>query len=165
MKRLLCIVLTLLLTISLVGCQDSTDKPQSTVTVYYKAANISYGTQDGVLAPFALDSTGHENEDAYLLNLYLSYLPSEAFSPTFPEETHLVSLNLDGLTARIILSDSFASLKGLNLMIACACLTRTVISLTGCQEVIISAESMRLDGNNYITLSSDSYLLLDQSAG
>jgi len=70
-------------------------------------------------------------------------------------------MDLDGLTAKIVLCDEFATLKGLDLTIACACLSRTVIALTGCHEVIISAESMQLDGKNFITLSRDSYLLLD----
>ena len=160
MKRLICILLALLAVLSLAGCQNE-KVPQSTVTVYYRAASVSYGSSDGVLSPYQLDATGHEDDPIHLLNAYLSMTPPSEYSRTFPSNTHLVSLNLDGLTAKVVLSNNFASLKGLNLSIACASLTRTVISLTGCHEVIISAEDAQLDGKNFITLSHDSYLLLD----
>ena len=52
----------------------------------------------------------------------------------------------------------------MELTIALTCLTRTVVSLTNCQEVIISAATVQLDGQNYITLTPDSFLFLDESS-
>ena len=164
MKRLLCLTLVIATLFMFSGCQNDNKPPQSTVTVYYKAANITFLTQDGVVAPYDLDATGHETDNSFLLNAYLTGQVPDGFVATFPAGTTLKSLNLDGLTAKIVLDDAFATLKGLDLSIACACLTRTVISLTGCHEVIISAETTQLDGKNFITLTQDSYLLLDTSA-
>lgn len=163
MKRILAFLLLICGILTSTGCQSKPEQPQNTVTVYYKASTIEYGTADGVIIPFQLDATGHEGDIAYLLNYYFANLPSEECAVTFPSFTRLVSLERDGLTAKITLNDEFAELTDLNLSIACACLTQTVISLTGCQEVIISAESAKLDGQNFITLSRDSYLLLDES--
>lgn len=163
MKRLFCILLSILTVISLTGCRTEADASESTITVYYKSANTSFGTQDGVIAPYKLDTTGHEEDHAYLINAYVSGKTPDDYAKTFPIGTRLISLNLDGLTAKIVLCDEFATLKGLDLTIACACLTRTVIALTDCHEVIISAETTQLDGQNFITLSRDSYLLLDTS--
>ena len=163
MKKLLSIFLMLVILVTCTACQQEQEEPINTVTVYYKASEISYGTADGVITPCELDATGYESDPTAILNLYFSNILTEEYAITFPRVTRVVSLNLDGLTAKVILSDDFATLKGLNLSIACACLTQTVIALTGCQEVIISTVTAQLDGHNFITLSRDSYLLLDES--
>lgn len=163
MKRILFVFLMMAALLVCTGCQVSPNAPQNSVTVYYKAASISYGSQDGVIAPYHLDATDHENDHSYLLNAYLSQQVHGSFASTFPAGTCLVSLDLNGLTAKVVLSDQFAGLKGLDLTIACICLTRTIITLTDCHEVIISAETAQLDGHNFITLNRDSYLLIDES--
>lgn len=163
MKRTLTILVLISVIFTCTACRQVPEQPFSTVTVYYKAANISYGTADGVIIPYQLDATNHENDTIYLLNAYFANIVSDDYDATFPRSTRLISLERDGLTAKITLNDEFAKLTGLKLSIACACLTQTVISLTGCQEVIISAEHSQLDGRNFITLSRDSYLLLDES--
>lgn len=163
MKKLLAMILTAAIILTLTACRQEPDEPFSTVTVYYKASQISYGSENGVIIPHKLDATGHEAETVYLLDAYFANPPAAAYAATFPSGTRMVSLNLDGLTAKIVLSDEFAKLTGVNLSISCACLTQTVIELTECHEVIISAENAQLDGKNFITLNRDSYLLLDES--
>ena len=162
MRKLFWIILVIVAIIC-TACQKESEKPLSTITVYYKASEITFGTAEGVIVPYALDATGHEDNIEYLLNAYLTNTQSGNFADTFPAGTRLVSISLDALTAKVVLCDEFAKLSGLDLTIACASLTQTVISLTDCQEVIISAETAQLDGNNFITLSRDSYLLLDES--
>ncbi len=164
MKKLFCIILIIIL-MACTACQQETAKPLNIVTVYYRAPELTFGTADGVITPYMLDATGHEGDIEYLLNAYFSNAQADNYANTFPCGTRLVSVSLDALTAKVVLCDEFAELSGLNLTIACASITQTVISLTGCQEVIISAETAQLDGNNFITLSSDSYLLLDESGG
>lgn len=163
MKKILFLFLALSIFLTCTACHQEPEETQSTVTVFYRASDIQYGTEEGVIAPCQLNAAGHESDTVYLLDVYFSKILSEEYITTFPRSTRVVSLNLDGLTAKIVLSNEFSSLTGLNLSIACACLTQTIISLTGCQEVIISAESAKLDGNNFITLTRDSYLLLDES--
>ena len=163
MKRILVILLLISVTVAFAACENDGKHSESTVIVYYKSASTTYGTADGVIAPYELDATGHESDIAYLLNAYFSEPVSDLHTATYPRLTQLVSLELDGLTAKITMNDDFAKLTGLNLSLACSCLTQTVISLTGCQEVIISAQNMKLDGQYFITLSRDSYLLLDES--
>ena len=163
MKKCICITLACLIVLFCCACQKKSAQPLGTVTVYYKAAELTFGSAEGVIVPYMLEADGHQNDVEYLLNAYLSAAPSGNFADTFPAGTYLVSLSLDALTAKVVLCDKFAKLSGLDLTIACVSLTQTVISLTDCQEVIISAETARLDGNNFITLNQDSYLLLDES--
>lgn len=163
MKKAIAILLLLGCILSLLGCQAEHDAPQVPVTVYYKRAQMEYGTADGVIIKATLESAGHETDTVYLLQQYLCGTDRSDLSPTFPVDTRLISYHLEGLTAKIVLSDQLAQLTGIELSIACACLSKTVMSLSGCREVIISAEHAQLDNNNYITVSSNSYLMQDLS--
>lgn len=163
MKKLLCLLLTLCCFAGILGCAREEAPPENSVTVYYKRDNPTFGTSDGVIAATYLDAAGREQDHAYLLSKYFRTTPGEGFASTFPKGLFLVSFKLEGLTAKVVLSDRIADLSGMDLTIALTCLTQTVMSLTGCQEVIISAESTQLDGQNFITLSRDSYLLADNS--
>ncbi len=163
MRRILCFILILCCLMSIVGCNKKGTAPDGSVTVYYRREKPVYNTSDGVLAPTYLDATGHEQDHAYLLNKYLQTTPGDGFARTFPSGTVLISFKLEGLTAKVVLSDRIAEFTGLDLTIALTCLTQTIMTLTDCEEVIISARSKQLDGQNYVTLSKDSYLLVDDS--
>lgn len=163
MKKLLCILLILGCTVSMFGCASRQEDSHQQVTVYYRRSEPTYGAIDSIIAPATLDAGGREKDYSYLLREYLKCEQSEPFARTFPRNTQLISFKLDALTGKVVLSANFALLSGMDLTIACICLTQTIISLTGCQEVIISADHSLLDGNNFITLSRDSYLLLDDS--
>ena len=163
MKKVLCIFLCLCCFTGILGCSAKNPAPEESVAVYYKREKPVYGTVDGVIGETYLDATGHENAYSYLLNQYLMATPGSGLSSPFPRGVSLVMFKLEGLTAKVILSNQLADLSGMDLSIALICLTQTIISMTGCQEVIISAASKQLDGQNYITLNRDSYLLLDDS--
>ena len=163
MRKILCFILILCCLFGVVGCSGENAAPNSTVTVYYQREKPVYGTADGVIASTAMDASGHEKEYSYLLNQYLKTTPGSGFSETFPNGVILIGFTVEGLTAKVILSDRIADLSGMKLTIALTCLTQTILSMTGCQEVIISAASKQLDGKNFVTLNQDSYLLLDNS--
>ncbi len=163
MKRYCIILLLLILAVCLPGCTPSSDTCEVPVNVYYRRSQFTYGRNDSVIAEASLESAGHETDIAYLLEQYLKGLSLPEYDQTFPKGTTLVSYRLDGLTAKIVLSKHFATLSGIDLSVACACLSKTAMSLTGCREVIISAEDTQLDNNNYITVSANSYLLQDLS--
>ena len=163
MEKALCIFLCLCCFVGMLGCSAQKSAPEKTVTVYYKREKPDYGTADGVIAETYLDASGHENEHTYLLNQYLKTTPGEGLSSPFPQGVRLVRFRLEGLTAKVTLNDLIADLSGMDRTIALICLTHTILSITDCQEVIISSASKQLDGQNFITLNRDSYLLLDDS--
>lgn len=163
MRKVLCFLLMLGCVAGIFGCASSEKTPEHSFAAYYKKVQTTYGSSDGVIAPTYLDAAGHEEEYGYLLNQYLNTVPGDGFAPTFPLGVRLHSFKLEGLTAKVVLNDRMADSTGMALTIALTCLTRTVMELTGCQEVIISALSKQLDGQNFVTLSRDSYLLTDDS--
>ena len=63
----------------------------------------------------------------------------------------------------LTLSRGFATYSGLELTIACACITKTAISLTGVDIVRIRADQTLLNGAEYIQMDANSVLLIDQS--
>lgn len=162
MKKLLCIFLILCCICTLVACAPE-KQPQDSYTVYYRRGTPAYGSADGVIGQTYLLTSGREDDIPYLLRKYLASTPEDGFVSPFTQDMTLVSFELDGPTAKVVLSNQIAELSGIQLTIALVCLSRTVISLTNCQEVIISANSVQLNGQNYITLTPDSYLLLDES--
>ena len=165
MRKIICLLLVLCSFSGLLGCTPAQEEapPENSILVYYKRDAAVYGTADGVIAPIYMNTAEHEQDYAYLLVKYFRTAPGEGFAATFPEDLSIVSIDLAGLTAKVVLSDEIAELTGMDLTIALVCLTQTLISLTDCQEVIISAKTKQLDGRNYITLNRDSYLLIDDS--
>lgn len=163
MRRILCFLLIICCFVSIVGCTPKQEQPENSVAVYYRKDKPTYGTIDGVIAPTYMQAPTREAEYASLLNQYLETAPDEGFAQTFPKGTSLLRFRLEGLTVKVVLSDAIAEYSGMDLAIALTCLTHTVISVTGCQEVIISASTKQLDGQNFVTLNRDSYLLIDQS--
>ena len=149
---------------SLAACKETEENPEPSVTVYYKRAVPTYGEADSVIAATQLLSSGREDDIAYLIRKYLASTPGEGYESPFPQGVTLISFQLDGLTAKVVLSNEIADLFGMNLTVALTCLTQTIMSLADCEEVIISANTRRIDGQNFITLSRDSYLLVDDTA-
>ena len=163
MRKILCFLLVICCFAGILGCTSDHDKPENSVSVFFKREKTVYGTADGVIGETYLDAAGRETDYAYLLNVYLQMTPGEGLSPTYPKGVAMMNFKLQGLTAKVVLSDPIAELTGMELTIALTCLTKTVMSITGCQEVIISATTKQLDGQNFVTLNKDSYLLLDGS--
>ena len=163
MRKFLCILLALSCVLGICGCQKEEKIPDNAVAVYYKIANYDYDAEDGMIGQSYLDTAGHEEDYSYLLNAYLQAAPGEGFAPTFPDGVSIVRFRLETMTANVILSSHIKACKGMDLTIALSCLTKTIISMTGCTEVIFSAEDTLLYGEKFITLNADSFLLADDS--
>lgn len=162
MKRVLCILLCVCLILPLLGC-NQTVEIEKPVTYYYRRTEVSYGTSDGVIGSEQRESIGHENDMFYLLAQYVSGPHSAEFSQTFPDNLIVVSVHRSKKLVRIVFSYHFAELTGIDLTIACACITKTVMDLTGTDAVQISAAGELLDEQQTITMDRNSLLLLDES--
>ena len=163
MRNILCILLIICSLLGITGCHNTAPAYESSVMVYFKTSKPNYGAEDGFIAATYMDSAGHEDDYLYLLNQYLRSTPTEGFAETFPNSVSLISFQLDALTAKVILNSNITNYSGIDLTIALTCLTKTIMSLTGCQEVIISARGALLNGESFITLNQDSFLLIDNS--
>lgn len=158
MKKMICLLLVLLL---LCGCGNNKDNMQTPVLFYYPNTTVSYNSSDAVISAEIREGEGYTSDIVKLLNLYLSGPLSDAYKSPFPSGTTAVSAFLADSTLTVELSTEFADLKGLDLTIACACLTKTAIALTGCDSTRIYVGDEKLDGNTYINLDVNDLLLID----
>ena len=163
MKKLLCSFMILALSLSFSACSSPKDKIQEPVFFYYRQLELNYGTTPSVVDKEAREAAGHRQDYSYLLSVYLKGPENFSLYNPFPSKTFLRSFVLQDSTAFVQLSSSFASLTGLDLTLACACITLTVCEMTGAQQVNISAEDTLLDGNPQITMTPDSFLMMDDS--
>lgn len=158
MKKLMCMFLALLF---LCGCSRNKANIQTPVNFYYPNADVSYNSPDAVLSAEVREGAGYTNDLVQLLNLYLAGPLSDEFKSPFPAGTAAMRAFLADTTLTVELSTEFAELKGLDLTIACACLTKTAIALTGCNRTRIYVSDAKLDGNSYIILDAGDLLLID----
>ena len=162
MKQVISMLLCMCLVLPLFGCNQAV-KIEKPVTYYYRRAELTHGVNDGVIAGEQRESLGHEGDIGYLLAQYISGPHSAAFDQTFPNNLFIVSLRNSNNIISIVFSYHLAELSGIDLTIACACITKTVIEMTGVEAVQISSAGELLDDYQFITMDKDSLLLLDSS--
>lgn len=160
MNRLICLML--LLVLLLPGCRQQEEYTEP-VRFYFVRNQVTYFTSDGVITSEMREAQGHRNDFEYLLKIYLAGPENPELKRVFPKNIALVKLELNDGKALVVLSDAAARLTGLDLTIACACLTATVCELTGVISVTIRAETQLLDGQKSITMDRNHLLLLDSS--
>ena len=165
MKRWLCMFLALTLCLPLMGCAPEPNDIADPVSFYYRrsADSISYGMADGVISAEQREAYGHRDDPAYLINLYLKGPAGTGMNRTFPKGVELVKFSLEGGCAYITVSDFFSTLTGINLTLACACLTLTVCELTGAKQLTVSTSNTLLDGNRPVIMTPDDILFLDEN--
>ena len=163
MKKLTLCILLFCLILPCFGCSNQ-ESVKTPVLYYYCRSELSYDGAGSVITPEQRESAGHEEDIPYLLGQYLSGPKSSTLLQTFPTGTKLVSFTLEEKEAEVILNDGFAELSGMELTIACACITMTVTGLTEAETVHIRTESELLNNMEKITMSKDDLLLFDSSA-
>lgn len=158
-KRITCIFLILVLTCCLFGCNKK--EIHDPINFYYRAKEIAYGTDNGVIFCEVRDKFGYAEDYVYLINYYLQGpIYGECFSP-FPAGTTLVQLELVKDKAIVTLSSHISLLHGAELSIACTCLAKTVHEITSMKYVQISSEGDLLDGEAFILFENDAYVTTD----
>lgn len=164
MKKILILVLAVVMLLPLFGCAEEEPEIAVPVTYYYRRAEISFESKTGIVAPEARESQGHENDLTYLLNQYFDGPNDKALQRTFPLGTQLISISVSSQHTVITVSGHLASFKGIDLTIACTCITMTVMELTGTQKVEIKADRALLNDAESIIMDMDTLLMLDDSA-
>ena len=157
MKIKILLLFLLCICILLAGCNAQT----ASGTNFYYLTQPDYESPQG-----NIDCELHKGQPdplAYkeLLNNYLSGPNSKEFINPFPSETYLVSITVEQQTATVILSDHIAQLTGVDLSLACSCLTLTVSDLTGCANIQIRAQNELLDNHQSISINANSIYFID----
>lgn len=155
MKKAISLLLVLLL---LGGCGKK-DSPGE-VTFYYPRAEYTYNSPDSVIASETRDNGGYLST-VQLLSLYLEGPLEETLTDPFPKGISVLSAYTDGHTLYVTVSDEMATLSGAPLILACACLGRTGMEITGSVSAQIRCETLLLDGKQSITVSDNAMIYTD----
>lgn len=163
MKRTICLLMCIAALLSICGCQE--DDASFYLRFYYPRQNYGYNTQE---QRFYQESAMEElREDIpyrssqQVIEAYLKGpLNPELINP-FPDGTELVALSVEGKTMSMILSDHFADLTGIHLIIACSCLAKTGMVLTNTTQVRIVCQGALLDGQIMIVINADGVIFDD----
>lgn len=155
MKRFTALLLLILL---LAGC--SMQSEETRFTFYYPRAQFRYNEPDGVIAGESRESGGMYSA-AELLNIYLLGPIDERYANPFPEGLSVRSVYTRGDTIQVTVTDELATLSGAPLILACACVGKTAMALTGAEKAEIRCENLLLDGKSHITISKDSVIYTD----
>lgn len=160
MKRLICFALAILFSMQLCSCKQEKEKIQKPVNFYYRNSETSYGSERGVISPQVAESEGIDNQ-IDILNKYLRGATDTSHVATFPASTKLLELTVIENTAYLKMNDALARLTGMELTVACACITLTVMDLTGVSNVNIRTSNEPLDGSESINMNLENVMLLD----
>lgn len=158
MKRLIGILLLLL--VCLTACMGNADNSQ-TVQFYYLREDIRCGTESGVIVPEKRKLSTGDGDLSALLALYLAGSQGEEASLPLPEGSRLVEVSGDDQTVNLTFSEEFSGLEGMDLTLVCACISRTVFSLTEAAEVCITAPAPADGTPVRFTANRETFLLRD----
>lgn len=161
MKKLISLVLCAAVLFTLAACTEEEPKIEQPVQLYYRTAVADTEIASSVIAPLTAEGAGLKDDPQALLNEYLKGTSESGYLTTFPASTKLLSLELTEDTATLLLNPSITRLSGVDLTVACACITMTTIELTGVTTVRIRASNSTLDGAEEIVMDAESLILQD----
>lgn len=160
MKKTMALWLALALVLG--GCSGASGSLRVPLTFYYPRAEVDFSQGSSYIVAEMREGDGIGSDPIDILALYLRG-PSntEAFSSPFPEGTRPESFVLEDDVAQITLSAEFATCSGLELTVACACLTKTCLALTQAQLVRIRCAGALIGDAEYVEMDERSILLFD----
>lgn len=153
------IVWALLLGLLFSGCASETPALQAPVSFYYCRS----GSVDGI-GWEVREGAGLADDPAALLDLYLAGPADSSLISPFPAGVRLEQVSVSDDTLIVTLSPEFAQLQGIDLTVACACLTLTALECSDCTAVRIGSSGEKLNGNNWIRMTRESLMLTDNSS-
>lgn len=160
--KLVSFLLGFLLLLSACNHSDSGD----TVTFYY-ARNPQHKTApiETFCTAETRNITSQNTNLRYLLSLYLQGpLDSNSVSP-FPANTQLVKLDMHNRQFFIQLSQEFAELSGIDLTVACTCISLTCFDLADVDRVTVFTPASEDYPAVEVTLSREDLTLTDTVTG
>lgn len=159
MKQWIAALLIMICVFSLTSCQKEAPPPQGPA-FYYCAKQIQY-SMDSVTIQAEYRQNAASDSLQQMLVKYFAGPSSEELRSPFPTGMKLVEVIQDGDTVYLTVSDALSTISGLELTLACGCISMTCMDFTGAQKVVISVCDGLLGGQKSITMEANTLLLLD----
>ena len=158
MKRFVYILLSISLLLCLTGCSDNTT---GAVTLYYLRKEIDFNSPTPLIVEFTQQTNSIPQHYEQIINQYLRGPASAELISPFPAEIQLKAFDISSNQSSITLSYYTKNFSNSRRTIAFACLTKTLVSLTGINAVEIIVEDMDSDAQEIFNFSIDSFLYID----
>lgn len=158
MKQFICCLLVFSCLLCLNGCRADNDG--KTANFYYIRNSYIYGQADGVMAAEVREIEEFSNEREILL-AYLAGPTDPLLVSPFPRETEITEFYYEGDTLYITLCDHISTLAKAKQVLACACIARTAMELTGVKAVYFQTDNTGITRMDPILIDQDSVLLYD----
>lgn len=159
MKKILSFVLICTTLTFVIGCQQTPEAPHG-IAFYYCVTASDYNVgSTSLVAEHRVDVPSDSLLDA--MTIYLKGPLSEDLQAPFPSGLSLVGVYQNNKTVYLTFSRELAYLTGLDLTIACACVTLTALDISGADQVEIRTVAGLLDGQRAIIMDKNTLLLLD----
>lgn len=149
MKKLALIWISICLLLSMAACERRIDRDDGTEWVFYYLGELD-GSEGVVKSETRKLGSGGE---LMVLNEYFAGPESQELNSPFPIGTTFSAFDFDENQASITMSQEYSQLRGAEKTMAEACLTKTLLDLTGCDVVEIT----EYDGNA-VSRSADAFL-------
>ena len=156
MKRLLIFLIAVLL---LCGCGPQEEKILDPANFYYCNKTISYSSPEAVISHEIREASGLRNNWSALLEFYLEGPADEHLFSPFPGGVTVECFTILNEQCTVTLSKEFSSLSGIDLTLACSCLSKTVMELTGQTTIEIKFTDAATGNTTSITMQKDNILL------
>lgn len=156
-------LILLIFLLFLTGCGTDNDRITVPVSFYYIQNEVDFGTTAVIIKETTREASGHAEDYDYLISQYLNGPISYDCVSPFPAGTTLKELHWDQNRVQIVLSPEITTLSGVDLILACGCLTKTVSQMIGVDTVQIRSSSGLINGEKIMTFHADDFLYLDQS--
>ena len=163
MKKILSFLLFFILVGTMFGCHQPEQPLKSPVKFYYPVNSRHLKENDTIIKSELREGAGYEKDLLAFTDRYVNGPQSGELISIFPEDCYPVSVCRNGDIITVYMSSSFAKLTGIDLTLACTCLSMTLMDFVDAQTVTICVKDTRLDGQRSIVMTRDSFSLLDES--
>lgn len=144
------------------GLQEKAPELQQPFRFYYRTSDGEEGTVNQEPMDYELrEIAGHEADYQWILEQYFKGPESGNLSAPFQKSTRLISVRLIDAQMRLMVSDDFSELSGIDMTLACACIARTCLGFEGVESVSISAAGASLGGKSAVVMHEDDIILKD----
>ena len=159
MKHLLCYLLIVASLLCLYGCgSEEISKPAN---FYYIRNGFTYGNEDSVMAFEVRSIAGFSREQEILSNYLEGPLDTNRLVSPFPSGLEITEFIYEEKNLHITLSTHITTLSKAQQTLACACIARTAMELTGVTAVYFQTDSANYARMDPIIINKDSVLLYD----
>lgn len=158
MKRVLCFFLCVVLLLPLYGCNGEDVKAPA--DFYYLQKEYTFGSENSVISAEVRETSGFWTLKLLLAEYLRGPRDPNLLSP-FPPGTYVVDILQEDTEITVTMSDSISNLTGIDLTLACSALAKTLIGLTGAEQVQIQAITATIGGERCIILTEEMLTFLD----